>query len=213
MSGTSSVLARQPGIVFPSHLRRTLRYVDRVELTSTSGGHAYYQFRANSLFDPDLSGTGHQPRYFDQLCSATGPYTTYRVHGCSVRLCVVPSDSAIWNVAAGFTDSSTLSAGISGAGLDLAYAELPGWIGWLMPLASGPSHTMTFKALMGQIHNVPESAIKIDDQYAAAYNANPVDTAYFNIVGNTAASTDTLTVGVFIDFDVTFEDPYTVASS
>jgi len=73
---------------------------------------------------------------------------------------------------------------------------------------------MTLKATMGQVHNVPQQSIETEDDYAAAYNANPVDTAYFDIVGNcVAASTDTLTIGVFLEFDVTFEDPYMVASS
>jgi len=31
-------------------------------------------FRLNSLFDPDLSGTGHQPLYYDQLTTVYGQY-------------------------------------------------------------------------------------------------------------------------------------------
>jgi hypothetical protein len=90
---------------------------------------------------------------------------------------------------------------------------LPGWIGWVLPITGGAAHTMTFKATMAQVHNVPEDAVRIEDDYAAAYNANPVDTAFFSIVGNTPSATDTITIGVFIEYDVMFEDPFMVTSS
>jgi hypothetical protein len=214
ISGKLSVMTRAQDFVFPRNWRRVLRYVDAVTLTSTSGGQAYYQFRANSLFDPDLSGTGHQPRGFDQLCSSTGPYLTYRVHGCTARLVFPPSGANVWNIAAGFTDTSTVSAGASGQGIGLSYAEQPGWIGSMLPADSGQSHEMILKATMSQIHNVPPVAIATDDQYAAAYNANPVDTAYFTIVGNIiTVATGNIFVGVLLEFDVTFEDPYMLTAS
>lgn len=40
-------------------------------------------FRLNSLYDPDLTGAGHQPYYFDQL---TGQYTGYRVYEVAWRI-------------------------------------------------------------------------------------------------------------------------------
>jgi len=200
-------MMRQRDFVFPRNWRRVLRYADTVTLTSTVGGQAFYQFRVNSLFDPDLSGTGHQPRGFDQLCSSAGPYLTYRVHGVSVRLVIPPSGANIWNIAAGFADTSTLSSGVSGQGIALSYAEHPGWVGTVLPADSGAAHQMVLKATMAEIQNVPQTAIDTDDQYAAAYNANPVDTAYFSVIGNVVSvATGSIFVGVLMEFDVTFED-------
>lgn len=42
-------------------------------------------FRLNSLFDPDQSGVGHQPYFYDQL---TGIYSRYKVLRCRVNLWV-----------------------------------------------------------------------------------------------------------------------------
>jgi hypothetical protein len=54
-------------------------------------------FSLNSLFDPDISGTGHQPYGFDQLCSSTGPYTRYKVIGVELELHVMfPGNSGIY---------------------------------------------------------------------------------------------------------------------
>jgi hypothetical protein len=208
ISSTLSVMSRAQDVVFPRNWRRVLRYVDAVTLTSTSGGQAYYQFRANSLFDPDLSGSGHQPRGYDQLCSSSGPYQTYRVHGCTARIIIPPSGDHVWNIAAGFSDLSTVSAGASGQGIGLSCAEQPGWIGIMLPTTGGKSHEMVLKATTAQIHNVPQVAVDTDDSYAAAYNASPVDTTYLTITGNVVSvPTGSLFVGVLLEFDVTFEDP------
>lgn len=44
-----------------------MRYSDSTFLTATSGAVTTYVLRANDLFDPDLTGTGHQPMGFDQM--------------------------------------------------------------------------------------------------------------------------------------------------
>ncbi len=42
----------------------SMRYAFKITLTADA--FRTYQFRANSLFDPDITGVGHQPRGFDQ---------------------------------------------------------------------------------------------------------------------------------------------------
>lgn len=37
-------------------------------------------WNVNSLYDPDSSGTGHQPRFFDQLAAIYGRYRVVRAH-------------------------------------------------------------------------------------------------------------------------------------
>jgi hypothetical protein len=53
--------------IFPVKCTRTLRYSTTFQLTCTSGATATYVFRANDLFDPDYTSTGHQPMGFDQM--------------------------------------------------------------------------------------------------------------------------------------------------
>ena len=66
-----------------------LKYSDEftMALPATSVG-LRHAFRGNSLFDPDYTATGHQPMYFDQLCSATGPYYRYRVAASKIYFCL-----------------------------------------------------------------------------------------------------------------------------
>ena len=72
---------RRPDFGFPDRMVTKLRYVDNFNLTGSAGVVGANVFRLNSCFDPDLTGVGHQPMYFDQFCGAagTGPYGRYRV--------------------------------------------------------------------------------------------------------------------------------------
>jgi len=72
---------RRPDFGFPDRMVTKLRYVDNISLTGAANVVGASVFRFNSAFDPDLSGVGHQPMYFDQFCGALGvaPYNRYRV--------------------------------------------------------------------------------------------------------------------------------------
>jgi hypothetical protein len=67
-------VARFPGIGFPDQLRCTLRYSDAGVQFTGSISPASQVYRMNSLFDPDLTGSGSQPEYFDQLSACYGQY-------------------------------------------------------------------------------------------------------------------------------------------
>jgi len=45
------------------------RYSQRVAVTSTGGALGTYVFRANSCYDPDYTGAGHQPMGWDEMSS------------------------------------------------------------------------------------------------------------------------------------------------
>lgn len=68
--------------LMPKTFIRKLKYAAVPKLLTTNlQGIAYYTFSANGLFDPDISGAGHQPRGFDQLMTL---YDHYTVLGCKI---------------------------------------------------------------------------------------------------------------------------------
>lgn len=77
---------------FPSELVTRLRYNDTIELTLGVSGVVGHTFRMNSLFDPDLTGTGHQPYYFDQLAAL---YQRYGVLSGKITCEFMPVTDAI----------------------------------------------------------------------------------------------------------------------
>lgn len=63
---------------FPTKIITILRYIESYPLTSTSGGVGTQIMRMNGPFDPDLTGVGHQPMYWDRYNQI---YQSYRVLG------------------------------------------------------------------------------------------------------------------------------------
>jgi len=61
--------------LWPAKCRRKLRYSGNAALTSTAGVVSSWVMSANGLFDPDISGTGHQPMGFDQMMLSYEHYT------------------------------------------------------------------------------------------------------------------------------------------
>ncbi len=60
-----------------------LRYVDTISINAGSAAIASHVFRANGLFDCDVTGTGHQPHGFDQH---TLLYSNYRVISSTIKV-------------------------------------------------------------------------------------------------------------------------------
>jgi len=77
-----SLWTRVPRSPFPDRAITKLKYVDTISLNATSLIDARYFYRCNSLFDPDFTGTGHQPMGFDQYAAL---YNHYHVHSAYIE--------------------------------------------------------------------------------------------------------------------------------
>lgn len=67
---------------FPLEMYTQFTYTDNISITSTIGAPYNYFFSTNSLFDPNVTGIGIQPRFYDTLVGANNtnaPYQYYRV--------------------------------------------------------------------------------------------------------------------------------------
>lgn len=60
---------------FPRELRMKHVYVTIGTLLSTAGSQPTAIYSCNGMYDPDISGAGHQPMYFDQLTAIYNHYT------------------------------------------------------------------------------------------------------------------------------------------
>jgi hypothetical protein len=65
---------------FPSEVRVSLKYVTTFTLDAPSGSLAAQEFSMRGMFDPDVTGTGHQPSNFDRWMTIFNAYTVLRTH-------------------------------------------------------------------------------------------------------------------------------------
>lgn len=74
----NSGVTKFPGYGFPTKLEARLRYVDTFALNAVAGSLSTQQIRCNGMYDPDHSGLGHQPMYYDQFMAIYDHYTVLR---------------------------------------------------------------------------------------------------------------------------------------
>jgi len=212
-------LGREITLGFPPRKRVTLKYADTYVFTSVAGAVSTQQFRVNACYDPDATGTGHQPRGFDQWCASGGPYTRYRVlrSRVAIEAAVQGPTESLMQMAAGFSDLSSLPSLPSGStAITVApQAELRGWKAVLVPASGGaPPVTLRFEASIADIEGVRPSAIESEDNYSALYSAAPADVAWFSIQANALnGGSATCEAQVELEFDVQFEEPILLAAS
>lgn len=198
---------RTPDFGFPDKLVTSLRYVDSFTLTGAAGAVGANVFRMNSLFDPDFTGVGHQPYYFDQLCgpAGTAPYYRYRVLGSkmTVRFAInnAPALAAanVGPVVVGLI--SQTGAGLFGSTVS-ALMEASNCQYAILGDKSGGENVQTLTTTFSPTRDLGVDAG--DDTLSATYAANPSGLFYgipwkVDTIGNAA-----VTAIVEIDYRVEF---------
>lgn len=95
------------GLGFPKKIVMTHKYCETVDITSVLGVMQKYQWRVNGMYDPNTTGTGHQPFYFDQMAAI---YNHYTVIGSKIVIEVAPESNTSGGYYAGLyidDDSNT----------------------------------------------------------------------------------------------------------
>lgn len=83
---------------FPNRLAIKHKYAESFTMTSTTSSLATHIWRANGMFDPNQSGTGHQPMYFDELGALYDHYTVVRAYAKFTFAVGVETQPVIVNV-------------------------------------------------------------------------------------------------------------------
>lgn len=166
LSRTTRSLSAQP---FPNKCRKFLTYESILsdEISGALGAKSV-RIVANGLFDLDYDNwlENKQPLYFDQLCSATGPYRWYKVLSWKTTWTVINTTACPLNVIAfpGSADPADIDS-------QSEASNMPGIV--QLPLTSiGSSHDMGKITLTGNYRDVYGSNTG-DNGVIGTYNANP----------------------------------------
>lgn len=78
------------GLGFPKKMKMTHKYHENITLTAgaTLGT---YSFACNGMYDPNITGVGHQPYYYDQMSAL---YDHYHVIGAKITVKFIPTTAS-----------------------------------------------------------------------------------------------------------------------
>lgn len=149
-------------------------------MVNPGGQFASYVFRGNSLFDPDFTGTGHQPYGFDQWNNF---YERYTVVGCSIRVQAFTNTSVPAN-AGSITLLPSASDTPPSASMQ-TYNEDPRYR-TRMATVTDSGGGRTFNSIKGYsktstVFGIPKSQINTED-FSADFTAGPAREWYWHIL-------------------------------
>lgn len=185
-----AVISRMPGSGFADSLYVKLNYVDNLNLTDNVP-RLQYTFRGNSLFDPDYTGTGHQPMYFDQYAAI---YNVYRVTGCSITVDCINAQglSGCYFVCFPNTEIGTLTS------VSLALEQSKARSAHILPIAGGgPAFTYKQYCSTREACGLIKGELN-DDSLSATVGNNPTQVWYWNLFWNTTDNASDCTVNAIV---------------
>jgi len=198
----------------PARKFAKLRYVDQVTIDAADGGKLAHVFRANDLYDPNYTTTGHQCYGFDQLMAY---YDHFTVIGSSMVAEFVPKTAAnLIPAYAGITLSDNGSRVASATNvnhlLESKYSSGSKLIGSYFP--SKPSKLykkFSAKKFFG-VADVLGSSI-----FRGSATGTPDEMAWYELwtaaVGTTGNDPPAMDFKVTIDYIACFTEPKQIAQS
>lgn len=169
----------------PDIFKTQLHYTDLVTINYALAL-AYKQYRANSIFDPDYTGAGHQPMGHDQLALL---YNKYRVTGLKYEV-IFSNTSPVYQgeVIVQFRPNLTLSATFDDA-MESPYRTYK----VLGAETSGPV-TLRGTVALDKVYGVSRKYFLNDDVFQANIGANPSSTIAMNVYAQNQTTGTALTV-------------------
>lgn len=184
--------------VIPSRLFVNLKYAQGYALVGSSGL-AGRTFSLNCPYDPDVTGVGAQPVYFDQLAAM---YTRYRVVRAHWRIKMVSKTA---NNAGSMAAAPTPGVNDASFASVEEMAEEPG--GQLKEFggAGSPPATLSGSVVMTEVYGNHPSAVHVLGEYASVSGSRPSNEVYLVVCCNTSGSTDTTQLMVEIVYETWWE--------
>lgn len=181
-------------------------YVDYFALTpSVPGVPLTYQFSANGLFDPNISGTGHQPRGYDQLKSL---FDHYQVLSSTIKVtaCSLGPQTASFPVCFGviLCDDTTVES-------DQIHALEAKKSSWGVLPANDSSRTLYLDFDAKQYFGINWN----DNTYRGSINANPDDGCFYQVFIQPMSSVTPAAVNFVVEiiYNVQWTEPNNVQIS
>jgi len=157
----------------PSKYITKLKYVESYQQVLSAATSNTYSWNLNSIYDPNESGTGHQPYAHDTLQTM---FNRYRVFACKWRITIFPisTPSNFQIVVTPSNDNTTPSDTDQVSERPRAVTKLVNYIGGQPTVFRGK---ISLPRLLGQT----SKQYKDNENTQALFGTNPGERAYLNI--------------------------------
>jgi len=162
------------GSPFPREMMTQFTYADNITITSTVGAVYNYLYSTNSLYDPNVTGTGDQPRFFDTLVganSSSAPYQSYRVLSSKITIEAIDLTDSI--NARGFVGVGVFPSTVTGPSSLAELRARKDFITKYMGIYTGGKELCTVTRYQDNKTLFGIKDMKDDEETAALYNAPP----------------------------------------
>lgn len=175
---------------FPDSEIATLRYSEEVGITGATYGQ--YTFRGNSAFDPNETGVGHQPSYFDQYAAV---YSKYKVISSTCRVTASNYNSSASAVVVLSPSSDIVTITSYSIAMEQPYSKRTEYmpVSTRMGCQASVRKRMTTRRILG----LSPSQFASED-YSALTGASPSSIWYWNV---SAFDISEVSVRLIVDID------------
>ncbi len=186
--------------LFPPMFRGKMFYENQIVVLPVAATMAYNTYRANSVFDPDLSGVGTTVAGYTQAAAVYGRYRVLAVRAIISFINRGTDGAHVFVVA---TPQNTI-----GTNFALAMAQRNVW---QQPLAAVGGagvvkHEVSFP--IHEIYGVPQQQVRSEDDFAGLISSHPNNIVYLHIGAfNPGATTGAVNFAVRIEYDVVWSLP------
>lgn len=158
------------GSGFPDKMVMTHKYCDKVNVQSTAGTIGNYLFSCNGMYDPNITGTGHQPYYFDQMAAIYDQYTVI-MSRCKISFWANETNASGIGVCLSLNDDTTVT--------NTAVVTLQEQTGSKMKIAGNVSDSIRSLVKYWGARKSFGSGIMANNDLQGTAAANPTEQMYY----------------------------------
>lgn len=190
------------GITFADRQLVRLGYFSQVSISGAISGDQVYNL--NGCFDPDQSGTGHQPGGYDQWAALYSRYLVHRVRYHVVFAQISTASCTVVGCAQTNGNNSALTATQQATAIETVPCQ------WTTISLSPAAPKAVFRGVINiaSLAGATPERYKADDRYQALTSANPSEVIGFHTFAHdfTGSTNVSMSAGVRLEYEVEFFD-------
>lgn len=194
----------------PKRLTVRQRYHQTITINPTLAALGYWEFRANDIYDPDFSGTGHQPSGFDQMMALYNHFVVVKSY-CTVT----PATTGGTNQQILFGCRLSGGSGVLNTGVD-QFLESSGVKYKMLGYPGAPVEPVRIMMDGPKFFGLTKRTLISGSQFRGSSTGSPTEQAYYQVfIAPAVGSSDPPSTDVHVDitYEVVFSEPREVLSS